>query len=353
MNLYTPDGWINLGPLYDNKYTFIYGIGSRAIGKTYGIIKESHERHVPTILMRRLTPQIEAAIDPVEGAFAPYCRDNNLFYRTYKQKGNRYHVYISEYPDELDKRIEPDRHPDFCCISLSTLSGLRGIDFTSYPVCFFDEYIAEAHERPIKNEYEAFLQGYETLNRNKGTDRDRRPALKVIMMGNALKLANPYFIGEQKIERVAEMIRDGQEVKYFPQNGRMFINYFNSTISEAKKTQDIYKGAEDSAFARLALLNKFKELGEFSRRSVDFAQYQPYAQIGIIRIEYCPNDDSFYIRIHRNENARAPFIYPDTETGYKIGVFNHHRELYFALANGRIKYQDLTSKCLCEELLSL
>lgn len=352
MNLFTSEGWINYEPLFKNNYKEIYGFGARAIGKTYGFIAYAHQHHIPAIIIRRLTPQIEAIAADANGGFSEYCRKNNLFYRSYKKKGNRYDVYIEDSPDKLDKRNPPDRQADFCLLALSTLAGFRGTEFTQYTVALFDEYIAEERERPIKEEWRAFQHAYSTLNRLKGTDKDPRPALKVIFMGNALRMSNPYFIGAELIERVAKMVTRGEEVKYFPQTHRMVLNYFNSDIAKLQHNLSIYKG-EYNAFTKMALLNQFKELGEYKARKIDFAQFKPYAQIGILRVDYSPVKGEYFIRCLRNESATAPVKFPDTEQGYKQANINLRRVFMWAFANDKIIYENLTTKCLAEDLLQL
>ena len=42
-------------------------------------------------------------------------------------------------------------------VALSVVANIRGIDFSDYDYIVFDEFIASAGERPIKNEFQAFL----------------------------------------------------------------------------------------------------------------------------------------------------------------------------------------------------
>ena len=54
-----------------------------------------------------------------------------------------------------------------CGVSLSTLATLRGIDFSSYNIIVFDEAVPMVGEKPIKNEFDSFLNFVETVSRNR------------------------------------------------------------------------------------------------------------------------------------------------------------------------------------------
>ena len=65
-------------------------------------------------------------------------------------------------------------------IALSVVANIRGIDFSDYDYILFDEFIPSDGERPIKREFEAFLNFYETVNRNR--ELEGKPAVKCFLI---------------------------------------------------------------------------------------------------------------------------------------------------------------------------
>ena len=154
--LYTKDGWVNWQYIIDQGCAFNMIVGARGTGKTYGLMKELLDRGEPFIYLRRLKTQIDSCGKVSGNPFKRIDIDTDRNIMPFTVGGN------IEFRDN-------DRLGALAAVgmALSTVATVRGVDFSDFNYIVFDEAIAMVGEKPIKNEFEAFLNFYETVNRNR------------------------------------------------------------------------------------------------------------------------------------------------------------------------------------------
>lgn len=197
---YTREGYINMAALLDQeRLPFVFITGVRGGGKTWGALNYAirFQQH-PFILMRRTQVQADFAgsieTSPLMSCLLPdeYLKEE----RTGVKNLSRIDVWRIQESD-------PIRIATCYILALSTVASMRGIDLSGCNYLIFDEFIKEPHERPIKEEFSAFLNAYETLNRNR--ELQGRKPMRVIALSNALDLANPYYRGFGLVNEVYQM----------------------------------------------------------------------------------------------------------------------------------------------------
>ena len=81
----------------------------------------------------------------------------------------------------------------------------------------FDEFIPERHERPIKNEGAAFLNAYETMNRNR--ELQGYKPIQTLCLANANDLGNPIFMELGLVSRAMRMQQTGKTMSLLRDRG--------------------------------------------------------------------------------------------------------------------------------------
>ena len=195
--LYTAAGWVNWDYIMQQRESIISVVGARGTGKTYGCFRWLLEHGQRFIYVRRLKSQLDECRKDSGNPFKRLNTDLNLNIRPFPAGG----TVAFKYDDKLGKTAAVG-------VALSVVANVRGVDYSDFDYIVFDEFISSDGERPIKNEFQAFLNFYETVNRNR--ELEGRPAVKCIMLGNANRISNPYFTGWHCMRRVLNMIRGNQ-----------------------------------------------------------------------------------------------------------------------------------------------
>ena len=161
-NIYDRNGFINIPAIYNIPVPFIFIVGGRGTGKTYGVCKFAIEKKIKFALMRRTQTQADLISKPEFSPLKPVLGDMNRMFKAVSLTKQNSAFYETDMEGTI---ISPE---PFCySLALSTISNMRGFDAGDISLIFYDEFIAEAHERPLKNEAEAFFNCYETINRNR------------------------------------------------------------------------------------------------------------------------------------------------------------------------------------------
>ena len=221
MKIYDSNGWVNWESiLADGPWPFLMMVGPRGTGKTYGIMRYLIEHEIKFVYVRRMQTQLDMCATSSGNPFRKICADTGrtiLPFRSGKL---------------LEFRSDRDAEPVAVGCALSTVATVRGFDFSGYDYIVFDECIPMAGEKPIKNEFSAFLNFYETVNRNRELIGEK--PVQAFLLGNANKLANPYFSGWRFMKTSLKMLRGGQMVYRTPDGTRMMVMLQNSPISRKK-----------------------------------------------------------------------------------------------------------------------
>lgn len=227
--LYDAEGWVNIDFIMSLPYTFIITIGGRGIGKTYGMLKYLWFNEIPYIYMRRTGSQLDMISTTELHPLAPVARDHKFGYIVDTVAPRISGIY--EYKDSVKGKLRGYN------MALSLMATVRGFDASQIQVLFYDEYIKESHEKPIRQEFKAFVNAYETINRNRELKGDI--PLRVFLASNSDNIDNPILDGMGIITDMLEMQKYGECIREYQDRDMCIINFRNSPISMQKRTTAI------------------------------------------------------------------------------------------------------------------
>lgn len=298
LDLYLPSGYINAKGVLDTPFVFYWIVGSRGTGKTVSFLWEVLDRLQPGqtfLFIRRTKTQVDNLAVP---ELSPFTTVNFLAGRSVQpfpmSKDAKGYWDTVEEEDGSHGRTGPLMG---YAASLNTFGNIRGIDLSSVEYIIFDEFIKEKHQRDFKGEAEAFLNMYETVTRNRELSGKNPP--KCVCLGNAITLANPYFVYLQWVTPFERMILKDQEYKAYPDRRTMLINMSKSPIAEKKRNTALYQMVGESAFSDMALHNRYGvEVSEY--RGLPLKEFNPVVTVGEITIYRHKSEGYFYVSPHRS-----------------------------------------------------
>ena len=339
MKLFTDDGYINMESIINTKLTFIIIVGGRASGKTYGALKYCLDHDKKFILMRRTQSQIDLISKPEFSPFRSISLDTG---RDIMVKS------ITKYNGAFyDVKQDPETGEYYASgpalgysMALSTVSNLRGFDASDCEILVFDEFIKEPHEKPIRDEGQAFLNAYETINRNR--ELKGFPALQCVMLANSNDIGNPLFITLGLIGKVEKMIAKGQRYSLDYDRGLGLFLISDSEILRQKKDTALYRMAGEGDFADMALGNQFSDLKYNSVCPQPIAEYKPICTLGEITFYKHKSEKRFYCSTLR---LGSPDTYTSSETDIKRWC-RKYNYLWTAYMKDLIYFEDITAEVI-------
>ena len=278
--IYTAAGWVNWDYITDQPASFISVVGARGVGKTYGLFQKLVKEKKKFIYLRRLKSQLDQCSKLEGNPFKKLNDDLGTDIRPFPSGG----IVSFRETDKTGPLVAVG-------VALSVVANVRGIDFSDFDYIVFDEFISSSGERPIKNEFSAFLNFYETVNRNR--ELEGKPAVKCFMLGNANTLVNPYFSSWHFMKTAVRMIAGGQMVYRSADNSRMVILLLESPISKRKRDTALYQNADDD-FIQMALDNSFRT-DETNIRSEPLTEYIHLVSVGELGIYKHKSERKYYV----------------------------------------------------------
>lgn len=266
---------------------FIFCYGGRGTGKTFGALEYARQHYFDTgerfILLRRLQSQIDLINKP---EYSPFKAVDS--FRGWEETTTK---SVSKYTSGF--YVGED------CIgytaALSTFANMRGFDASDCSMIIYDEFIPEAHERPLKHELSALLNAYETVNRNR--ELNGKKAVQMLALANANNLGNPIFDGLGLVDIVEKMEQKGKSWRELPERGILLVRLDASRISAAKSDTALYRLARGTEFEAMSIANRFAAVDSWPVRSMPLAEYRPIARLGDLcfyrhksRVEYYISD---------------------------------------------------------------
>lgn len=345
--LYLDNGFIDHTLWYKDPAPFIIAMGGRGTGKTYGALCDVVAGiYGKIVYVRRNDTQLSAAKLPELNPFKRVNADlgtDLIFSPMGKNTAGIYHGI------EKDGVIVPSGAPVGLGVPLSVFSNIRGVDGMDYQTIIFDEFIKESHERPIKNEGEAFLNMYETLNRNRELPPLNQPPLKCILLANSNDLRSPILDALGLVDVIDRMLAKGQEYKSM-RNGFLSIYlYQDSPVSKAKSTTALYQVANSRDFSQMALENKFSRANYEYVASKPLAEYTPLVSIGDVTVySHARKNGEYYVV----DGVKAEEKY----TTYPVDIRAFKNDYYFlleALLDKRLYYASAYVKVKFERVWGL
>lgn len=291
INLFLENGYLDAKSIIDTGFPFIFINGGRGIGKTYNILKCLIELNKMFILMRRTQVQLDIVSTKEYNPFKKLADDCG--YEIYANRTTRYSTTFYKKEGENEKEL--------CyAMALSTFVNLRGFDASNVSTLFFDEYIKERHERSMKNESEAFINAYETINRNRELNNEK--PLQCIFSGNSNDISSPLLMYFGLIEKCYEL-SEGNGFWYDKKKGVLLIQINDSPISKEKKKTALYKINEESNVSKMALENKFA-YNDFGKiKNIPVIECKLICTIGELNIYLHKGSDEVYITTNKKSSG--------------------------------------------------
>ena len=332
--IYDCNGWVNWDYIMAQEESIISVVGARGTGKTYGLIKWLIEHDQKFIYLRRLKSQLEECRKESGNPFKKLNTDLNIDIKPFPNAGS----VVFRYGDKNGKTVAVG-------VALSVVANVRGIDYSDIDYIVFDEFISSDGERPIKNEFGAFLNFYETVNRNR--ELEGRPAVKALLLGNANRIANPYFTGWKCMKRVLRMITGNQMVWRSDDRTRMIILLLQSPISEMKSDTVLYKNASRD-FMEMALDNAFRT-DETVIKSEPLKEFIHIVSIGEIGIYRHKTDRRYYVSA---TTAKQPY-YDAFGIGLKMFQQDYYMLRVYYMVNKSVTFESFEIELIFREMFGL
>lgn len=330
--IYTQEGWVNWEYIMHQPESIISVVGARGTGKTYGLMKYLTEHNEKFIYLRRLKSQLDECKKP----------DGNPFKKLNMDTGSN----ILPFPSGgtvVFKREDRTGDTAAVGVALSVVANIRGVDYSDFKYIVFDEFISSDGERPIKNEFSAFLNFYETVNRNR--ELNGETPVKCVMLGNANRISNPYFSGWHCMKHVLKMLRGKQMVSR--DNSRLTILLINSPISERKRDTVLYQNANES-FMQMALDNAFRT-DETNIKSEPLKEFTHIVSVGEIGIYKHKTERRYYV----SETTCPKPFYDDFGIGLKMFQQDYMMLRIFYMVNKTMTFESFECELIFRELFNL
>lgn len=349
-DLYLENGYVDFKTIVDKcNVPFIFMVGARGIGKTYGAVDYAIDNDIHAFFMRRTQTQCDTISTTELCQVKPNYRDRGLYYNISPVAKGIYGIYDAEFDEEIEKYVNISSTPKFVNCALSTVYNIRGFDATDYTHIFYDEFIPEPHARPIKNEGEALLQAYETINRNR--ELQGKEAVRLICMANSNDLANPVFADLGLITPCDKIFREGKNIYINEERGVCVINFTRSPISEKKGKTALYRfimGVGD--YSDMALKNEFRNYRSRTK-SLSLKRLIPIINVGQITIYRIKQGDGLYVSMHHID---ANLKYEDNEKGLEgFRLHQWAKTLYMEYVSDAITFETYECEYLFKKYCGL
>lgn len=332
--LYTSSGWVNWDYIMQQNESIISVVGARGTGKTYGCFRWLIEHKQRFIYLRRLKSQLEECRKEAGNPFKKINTDCGINIIPFASAGS----VLFNYDERNGNNAAVG-------VALSVVANIRGVDFSDFDYIVFDEFILSDGERPIKNEFQAFLNFYETVNRNR--ELEGKPAVKCVMLGNANKISNPYFSGWRCMKRVLNMIRGKQCVWRSEDKTRMIILLLDSPISDRKQETVLYQNANHD-FISMALDNAFRT-DETKIKSEPLREFNHLVSVGEIGIYRHKSARRYYVSGTVSQNP----YYDAFGIGLKMFQMDYYMLRVYYMVNKTVSFESFECELLFRDLFNL
>ena len=331
MKIYRPDGYADMRGILGTGIPFIFVVGARGVGKSYGTMEDDVETGTTFLLLRRTQAQADLISNPDFNVFKPLNDDKG--YNIVPKKVSKYNSAFIRTDNGEEKII---------CYSaaLSTISNMRGFDASAIDQIMFDEFIPEKHERLLRKEAEALFNCYETINRNREL-KGRKP-VQLVCLANANDITNPVFEYLGLIRIADKMQKTNNDVWIDKDRGFMIVMMHRSPISKAKANTALYRLTRGTEFANMAIDNDFN-VSRTNIKPRPLQEYNPVCCIGELCLYRHKSETRLYATTHSAGVFRDVFKPEDVQIERYQSMYYNHYDLYI---DGKIDFEDVLAEKL-------
>ena len=343
---YTADGWVDCARVYDNGRPFCILVGGRQIGKTYGMVRELMLRDDFFLFLRRTEDELESIQDPKLDPFQKPARELGMEHpwKMFRINKHVFQICPADYDAEKSKWT-PAGPPVGLAAAVSTYAKVRGFSADMVKTILYDEFIPERHIHKFRNEGDALLNIYESVNSNR--ELEGRPPVKLICLANSNNIANPVMMSFGIVERADRLEQNGQHS--FTTPDLYYCNYDDSPKSAQKADTALYRVTRGTGFQQMALLSKFQGSERGNIKPQDLREYKPVVVVGEIEFYQHKAEPKLYCTMHKS----------GTVPRFQTGPINYTRfrrrfpgiiDAYF---ENRILFETFTCEMYLREVLGL
>lgn len=287
MSIYQDNGYLDMAKIMGYKYRNIFVYGGRGPGKTFNSLLHVLQSGVRFMYLRRTQSQLETiCMEP----FNPFKEINRMYgFDARFEKMGKYAAVVKLGDDVVGYGA-----------SLSTFANIRSFSAEDIEIVIYDEFVPERHQKKIPHEYEALMNLYESINRNR--ELDGKPYVKLIGITNSNDITSPILLGMQLIGTVEKMKAKGMETCPSPDGETLLIDTMYSPILKEKATIGFYKTKND-AFSRMAVSGEFERVSNSQIKAQPIAEYSPVVSVGEITLyRHKSKRSRYYCTTHRSGN---------------------------------------------------
>ena len=334
LELYTPEGWLNIEAIATLPAWLFVIVGSRQVGKTYGSLKYllDHDRY--TLYLRRTREELEA-IERTDdlNPFLPLKKEG--YDISIQSMSQNTWVWGDLDPESETKKIKNARG---LALPLNYIAKMRGFNGSKFTDMILDEFIPERCVRRLKGEDDTILNLYTTVNGNR--ELEGQSPLRFWLLANAFNIEDPILSAYGLTEEFEKMERSGREWKLLP--GGVFIALPHSERivgRRAETAQNAYlrKRGAGSNFLKMSLGNNFVYNKSDLIRPKSIAGYRPLCRLGDVFI-YENGSSAYGCR----SPHRARISFPDTPEG-RIQAGLNYPELRMMYNGGYMTFDSVGS----------
>lgn len=278
LNLYLPNGYLNMDGIIETGYPFIIITGARGTGKTFGSLDYScRHRDEDFLYLRRTMSKIKEIQKPKYSPFKALQRELGYNVDMVSSSATTLDVGEIEYDEKEKPRIAGKSFGTVT--ALTTFCNLRGFDAENLKRAFYDEFIPEKHEKRIRDEGEALKSAYETIARNRELKGEK--PFQLICMANSNRLDNDIHMSFRLVGDVIKMRQDDVEYRFLRNRGILLIDIRHSPISELKRDTALYRAiGEDDDYFQMAIENEFVGVDLRNSTKRNLREYKPIVEYG-------------------------------------------------------------------------
>lgn len=326
----------DLPSIYKKGRAFNFIIGGRGTGKTVGHVLDEIINERMFLYTRRTQDEINLQIDN------QVSEGMDLFKKVNKVAKKYYDIELNIYPERFNRHLGLIRDENKIygyMAALNTIAKIRGAEGEFFKEWIFDEFIPEQHVRKMKNEGSAFLNAYETLNRNR--EFEGEPPLRVWILANAFSLDHDLFRVMNLTDIIERMELKGIQMVDLPERDILIVKFENKEFIEKKKNTALYRATKGTKFYEMSIENKFSYddfTGIISRDIRNYKLEFSYDTYGFFRER---NGTKYYVC---ETKMRSKKHFNSTDKDLALFKAYYSRILYVAYANGKLEFQSYAIK---------
>lgn len=286
-DLYLPSGYLDMEKIINIDVPFIFVIGSRGIGKTYGAIQALIKRKELFLLMRSTQIQADLIANDDFTPLKEPLADMGMEYK------------VIPFIKQSKKIIDPNSGVTYCYTgALSTFGNMRGFASADTKAILYDEFVPQPGERGVKDAGEVLFHAYETINRNR--ELKGHSPVKLICNANSFMLANDIFMTLGVVTLATRMVANRRSVHIDKKRGLAIIIPYQSPISSEKAATALYSLTRYGSgnFNDLALGNAFVNDIEENIKPQPIREYRLLCTVGEISVYKHKSENRYYVASH-------------------------------------------------------